>query len=197
VADPTWISSIKKSLRAHPAAAAILGLSQTQTPHNPYAFATFTLNYLWKENGSDGKRVLQGEILDNKNIIYNKSFLTKHRLSFDEKRTYLMGSSEDCDLGERITLKGGECVYEKSIRVQHKDPTSFLHFARKIMRSYQGYLFYKGQKQRRHASRVRLKKILPFLFDRYHLSWTQQIKIYITLTIAILLQHYARYKMSD
>src|ERR1700690_3620294 len=124
VADPGWFRGIKEAITQYPTAACIMGISQTVHIQNSYSFVTYILNCVWKENGSSSELVTNGEILDNKNIVYNKIFLSKHALQFNEKRiSYRNGSSEDCDLGERIVQSGGKCFYVKTIVVKHKDPT--------------------------------------------------------------------------
>jgi glycosyltransferase involved in cell wall biosynthesis len=192
IAGASWVASIRSAIKQHPHAAALLGLSETLHPTNPYAFVTFLLNYIWKEKGTRGKKVVAGEILDNKNIVYNRLFLTDHKLRFDETRTTRFhGASEDCDLGNNIVTAGGQCFYEKTIRVKHKDPGLFLSFVRKFIRSYRAYLNYKLEigsqwPEETRGSSIKLRTLTPQLMDYYHLSVIQKFHAYITL-IGILL----------
>jgi glycosyltransferase involved in cell wall biosynthesis len=196
-ANISWVASIRTAIKKYPSAAAILGLSETQYPQNPYSFVSFFLNYIWKENGRVGERVILGEILDNKNIVYNKRFLRKHSLQFDEHRTvHFAGASEDCDLGARIVASGGICFYRKSIRVKHGDPTSFLNFIRKYVRSYSGYLVYQlqtmGSVGTTNAKKIRLRWLLPIMLQTYRYSFLKRTGVYIIICIIILIQQMVR-----
>lgn len=195
IANNMWIASIRSSIQKYPHAAAILGLSETLCPHNPLSFAMFILNFIWKENGSIDKKIVSGEILDNKNIVYNKTFLRKHALSFNEHRAvYFNGASEDCALGDRIVRAGGNCFYCKNIIIAHKDPISHIHFIRKFFRSYRVYTHYISHTQKRtpklqNSRKIRLLQILPQTMRQHHLTAIEMLLVLLVLTETLLLKN--------
>ncbi|KKQ88440.1 MAG: hypothetical protein UT13_C0001G0086 [Candidatus Pacebacteria bacterium GW2011_GWF2_38_9] len=89
VADVDWYESIKKellSLDINTEIVAILGNSQTYYKNNLFSLLTLFKDKIWKGSKIKKNKVLDFEILDNKNIVYNKNFLIKNKLSFDESR---------------------------------------------------------------------------------------------------------------
>jgi len=141
VADIHWLDTIKKSITDHSQVAAILGHSQTYHSQNVYSLATYLFDQDWKKKNLEGKKVLNFEILDNKNIVYSKSFLDQHKIRFDEKRVHLHnGAAEDADLGLQIQLSGGMAIFVARIVVKHKDPITWTHFFMKRFVAFAAYL---------------------------------------------------------
>ena len=197
VANEDWLENIKKAISKNPQMAAILGFSDTYYCHNPYSLATFVFNYQWKENGTLGQKIIDMEILDNRNIVYNKSFFKKHNIRFDEDRTnFFDGAGEDCDLGMQIQVKKGKAIYIKEIYVKHKDPVTFEKYFKKLVFSSKAYGSFgkKWQKYRdkvglsKRPLRLRLRNLLPEFIKEYRLSWIMSLRLLMILTITILLK---------
>jgi len=169
VASPDWLHEIKKTIETYPRSAAVLGYSWTINSQNPYSLCTQYNIQLWKKGGIKGKRVVDLEILDNKNIAYNKVFLQRHHLTFNENlSTSIFGAFEDCDLGMQIQQAGGEAIYQSRIEVAHHDPTTWSIYVKKVTNSAFSYMnfekkwlnFRKSLPQKRYKNNFR--KALQF-----------------------------------
>ncbi len=133
VAHPDWFSSIKKSIKKHRNAAVIVGKSNTYFNKNMFSLATLFFNQMWKENGKIEEKITYFETLDNKNITYNKDFLVKNNLEFNEKRfKENNGAGEDVDLGLQISKKKGKAFFVSNMLIQHKDPITFSSYFMKL-----------------------------------------------------------------
>lgn len=144
VASPDWLEKLKLSISHHRNASVILGLTKPYNPHNSYSLATYIFACEWKDNNSKGVHITNLEILDNKNILYNKSFLSLHHLAYDEDRiTHLGGAAEDCDLGKQIQRQSGKAYYIPSIVAFHKEPLSWNWYWKKYFLSLAAYEWYR------------------------------------------------------
>jgi GT2 family glycosyltransferase len=194
VADKDWLKNFKRAIKSHPNLATAIGFSGTYYPHNPYALTTFFFNYLWKENGAKGNDVLDLEILDNKNIAYNKKFLKAHHIQYDQARIReYNGASEDCDLGRQIGEAGGKALYDKSIRVYHKDPRTFSHYFKKTAVALKAYQTYRSKWQLSMADgfkRVRVRSFLPFFIQEQRLNPYEAFIVTCLVFTTILLKKY-------
>lgn len=162
VADRDWFANIKKAILKNTKVAAILGQSKTLNSQNVYSLATLFFDEIWKQCSIRDTKILDTEILDNKNLVYNKKFLIENKLSYDETRiNRYNGASEDCDLGMEIGRAGGEALYDKDILVFHKDPDSFSWYYKKLLWGTRAHLTYekKWRKERNQTSSY-FKKII-------------------------------------
>lgn len=117
-----------------------MGWCETYYPRNAYSQATILFDNVWKSRSLDDNRVLDFEVLDNKNVVYNKIFLNRNKLRYDENRErYQHGAAEDCDLGIQIQEAGGTAVLNKKILIWHKDPQDWLWFMKKNVASWRAY----------------------------------------------------------
>ncbi len=133
VADLAWFSEIKNGIKKFPKSNVLLGKSVTYYSKNPYGLATQIFQTIWKLNGIDKNNVLQFDILDNKNIVYKKSFLKENNLEYDETRAVKhLGASEDSELGLQIGRAGGRATYLSNMLVKHKDPSTFTYYFKKL-----------------------------------------------------------------
>ena len=145
VANHNWFSSIKSFLflKKNKKVNVLIGNSKTYYKNNIYSLLTNFKDKIWKDSKISKDKVWDYEILDNKNIVYDKKFLLENNLSFDESRSKEMnGASEDCDLGMQLQKAGAVAKYDKKMLVSHKDPGDFFNFYRKIFFSTLGHLSY-------------------------------------------------------
>jgi len=144
IANRFWIQQIKRTIGAHPDICVVLGHSKTQYPDNPYSLATFLFQEEWKEQNVLDDTIINFEILDNKNIVYNKTFLRKYHIMYDESRTHILnGAGEDSDLGMQIQEHRGKALYNRLMIVDHKDPLNGISYLRKYIRSFAAYEWFK------------------------------------------------------
>lgn len=143
VAEERWFEAIKDSIKKYPGVSVILGQTDTYYNRNIISLSTSFLENLWKHNRVRNRKVYDLEILDNRNIVYNRRFLSKNKIAFDETRvSHYGGSSEDCDLGMQIQKVGGKAIYESNMKVFHKDPVNGIHYFKKLVYSTKGHLSY-------------------------------------------------------
>jgi|GEM_PF-833696 len=201
IADKNWVRELKRSIQKNSDAVVILGESKTLYPQNIFSLTIYLLDQNWKKNRIHGQRILNYEILDNKNIVYNNPFLKKHRIAFDEKRVCILhGAAEDCDLGKQIEKAGGVALYQKMAVVSHLDPTHFFWFCKRYIKSYAAYLFFaqKWPQTNSFPSQIGLKKLIVDHLAKYRYSSIQQVALYIFLSlvvgVSIILQHIIKNK---
>ncbi|AKM81049.1 MAG: family 2 glycosyl transferase [candidate division TM6 bacterium GW2011_GWF2_28_16] len=179
VADVDWYESIKKellSLDINTEIVAILGNSQTYYKNNLFSLLTLFKDKIWKGSKIKKNKVLDFEILDNKNIVYNKNFLIKNKLSFDESRVrFFNGASEDCDLGMQIFEKKGKAKYLPEMLVFHKDPHSSFQFYRKIYFSTLGHIKYEEKWSNFRKNNLAINH--DFNFFRFTMSFMNENKL--------------------
>lgn len=144
IADRSWMNVIKQSLQNSSHIDVLLGRTLPYVATNPYSLATHVFQDEWKMNHIRGKHINNYEILDNKNIVYNRIFLKMHSLQYDESRvTYLSGAAEDCDLGRQIQSKKGNAVYAARMTVYHKNATTMQSYWRRTILSLAAYKHYR------------------------------------------------------
>lgn len=197
VAEIDWFERIKKRvfLDKSQDLIAILGFADTYQKNNVFSLVTNFFDYIWKEAGHFSGRVTDFEILDNKNIIYNKKLLLKNFISFDATRIEEMnGASEDCDLGRQIGLVDGKAFYDKKIIVSHKDPDNFLWFLKKYLFSVEAYrsFFKKWQTEKYNPKKKKLslKNELHLFISKNKLTPFNKLKFYFLVCLHVLLDYY-------
>lgn len=139
LAEPNWMEAISLAIKSHPESAAFLGNSKTYFSDNPYSLATWLLDEWWKVAGRKGSFIHHGAILDNKNVVYNRKFLEKNHLKYDETRTVHHGAAEDADLGLQIQEADGRLRYLSKMIVYHQDPRTWSHFWQKFFNSNRAF----------------------------------------------------------
>jgi glycosyltransferase involved in cell wall biosynthesis len=134
LAERQWMEHMAGAVRAHRRAAAILGRSLTADPQSlPALIVAFSV-YLWHRGGvGDDGTIGDYAVLDNKNIVYNRTFLSGHGLAYDESMVAIAnGAGEDADLGLQIAASGGTAFYDPTMIVRHKDPNTLTGVWRKL-----------------------------------------------------------------
>jgi glycosyltransferase involved in cell wall biosynthesis len=132
IATAQWLSSLQTAIKHNSNIAAILGRSDTMFSTNLFSLATMFNIWYWKRGAIKGSHVIDLEVLDNKNIAYNRTFLQKHGIRFSNKRSL---GWEDCDVGMQIQKVGGKAVYAEGVLVLHKDPVMINDYLKKIYHS--------------------------------------------------------------
>jgi glycosyltransferase involved in cell wall biosynthesis len=194
IASPNWFSSIKKSIKKYPNSASILGKSGTFFKKNPSSLVTLIFDEFWKKsNINKNNKVLDLEVLDNKNIAYNKLFLTKNKTFFSEEIVkYYNGACEDSDLGMKIQKAGGKAYFCEEMYVEHKDPTDFIWYYKKLIFSSKSHFLYEKRwdefrKKQKFSSNLKIKLFLKDFFNRENLSFSQKINIYFHVFVTIII----------
>jgi len=190
VAHQDWIKQINFSIEKH-RPDVIMGWCDTYYSDNVYSLSTLLFDNEWKERSIKGDQVIDFEILDNKNIVYKKKFLSEYNLKYDESRADVeLGAAEDCDLGIQVQEAGGKAVCNKKILVWHKDPQNFLWLINKTKSSFYAYqsLLLKWPME----DRQKLKKESRSLSDlvgefsqKYQLNFFQKAHLFIVCKITL------------
>lgn len=194
IALPGWYKNIKQKVSSDNSVAAIVGKTSTYYKQNIFSLATDFLDNLWKQNRMEKGNIVDFAILDNKNITYNKKFLKKNNISFDETRVnFSLGSSEDCDLGMQIKRTGGKAKYAQNIHTLHKDPVRLIQYYKKLLSSTLGYkAFEKKWKHyrkiisKRHTKIQSLKLLLKYL-NQQQINLFGRIQLITLITVSLLL----------
>lgn len=191
IADPNWIKEISIQLQKTPGIATVLGNTKTLQPQNIFSLSTYILDQNWKMNRVQGKTVLSFEILDNKNIVYNRTFFKKHHLQFDESRSNLLsGAAEDCDLGFAIEQAGGAAVYAENMNAVHQDPSNWSWFWKRQIKSFAAYLTlekkWPNQLTAQPKKTVRLSKIIQLAATEAHYSEMQTMRLKLFLSSVVM-----------
>lgn len=178
-----WYQAIKKAITSSPQVAVILGENGTYYRHNPYSLATQAFLRQWTQTWVEADQVLNGEVLDNKNIVYNREWLNQAGLAYDETRIEsLHGAGEDADLGKAIEAAGGQMVYEPAMRIDHKDPQTGRHYWRKYLTSLAAYRWFlakpTNRKRRDKPTKPKLRSLLVQLIHRNTYSFSQRLHLY-------------------
>jgi glycosyltransferase involved in cell wall biosynthesis len=188
VADKNWCEQIKFSINKHPKAAAIIGRSETFYSNNVYSLAMLFDDNFWKSAVIKNNNVIDLEILDNKNIVYNKSFLFEHKLEYDESRSVnQMGASEDCDLGMQIQKAGGLAFYNEKMLITHKDSTNIHNYFKKSLNRANAHLTYEI-KWSDYRKRLNLNhKKRKMVVELFRFAQNKMIPVWKTIYLIILL----------
>ncbi len=194
VADSEWLAAIKVALKEKSHASALIGPSATYFEINIFSLTTLFFDRLWKLNARKKEKIIDFEILDNKNVAYNMKFLIENNISFDESRLmYGNGASEDCDLGMQIQVKSGQAFFVNGMKITHKDPTNFFLYYRKLISSvvahqqYEKKWSYYREKKLIVKRSMTLKSYLVKFIVEFRLSLVQigllMFHIFLTLFI--------------
>lgn len=183
VAAENWIQEHSSFLNAHQDANVIIGESQTIS-NNIWSLSILILDQHWKKNGVSGNKVIDYEILDNKNIVYSQKFLKENKINFDTKRSsFLLGAAEDSDLGKQIEMNNGKAFFNSKAKIKHQDPTNFKWFLKRYFRSYAAYLYFKEKwpNPPKRSAHIRLNEIIEATMHEYQLNIWRQMSLYVLL----------------
>jgi glycosyltransferase involved in cell wall biosynthesis len=199
IAGKQWLDSLCLAIEQSKNVAAVLGQSDTLYRTNLFSLATMFNIWYWKKQAIIGSRILDLEVLDNKNIVYNKTFLQNHLIRFDDERNK---GWEDCDVGMQIQRAGGKAIYASRALVFHKDPTTLGSYLKKVYNSALEEISYrKGWDAFRQSHGLKRFKShayanIPIFTKRYHLSfvWTAALVLILYLTYGYIKIVTARHK---
>jgi glycosyltransferase involved in cell wall biosynthesis len=202
VASAYWFNSVKKAVKNHPQAAAILGCSHTFYKKNIFSLTTLIFDEFWKNSAiNKDNRVVDLEILDNKNIAYNKKFLLKKNTFFSEEIVkYFNGACEDSDLGMKLQQAGGKAYYVAEMYIEHKDPINLLWYYKKLIFSARSHALYEQRwSDFRSKLTVRSKlKIVDFLssfMERENLQFLDRLAIYFHVFLSIVFNKLSKFML--
>lgn len=177
VADQAWYAELILGIKRHPHAAAVIGATNTQDFSNLWSLATWCFDQIWKQSNmsastrSGDSKIIDLEVLDNKNIAYNQRFLQTSNIRFNEAALLVdgIGAAEDADLGMQIALHGGTAWFLSKAVVAHKDPNTFSWYCKKIMASARAISRYRSHwsAQRNNLPNARVSHIKFRLFRQW------------------------------
>ena len=145
IVDKNFVRKMKQALKKHPHAVAIAGKSLSHNNRNLISHTISINENFWKSTVRVGDNIKDLETLDNKNVVYNISFLKKHNISYDESRTLFDGASDDCDLGMQIQRVGGLAYYEKNMIVYHKNLTDIFSYTKHLLQRSSAHKTYENK----------------------------------------------------
>ena len=192
IADQNWYYYIKKSIQES-SDWAILGDSK---PHSVSVFSTVShlLESYWKKKGtSRSGKITDLEILDTKNVAFNKKLLGIKKISFDESRVNVnFGASEDCDIGMKIQKSGGSAKFDHNIIVHHKDPTNIVNYYQKLVKNIYSHVNYEHiwMQYRRQTIKKQQNKFLSYFFQfskKNNLRAVIQVQVLFHALLSILI----------
>lgn len=177
VADPNWYKNIKIYTAKFPLISVILGKSSEYFTKNVAALTRFYIDEVGKIGAIKNRLIVDHEIIDSKNVVYNRTFLRKNNIKFDVGLLrYGQGASEDCDLGMQIYSAGGVAIYNEKIKVAHKNPTDLFVFYKKLSFTLRNHLVYEKKWEKvRNGIRTRRRvvdklKLFVDFTDKYNLD---------------------------
>lgn len=178
IAELNWYKRIKFITRKIDGVSAILGYSEEYNSKFIPALVKYYIDQTGLIGAIEKKYLINDlEILDSKNIIFNKKFLKDNNIKFDVSLlNYGNGASEDCDMGMQIYHAGGRAIFDKKIRVSHKDPINYSSYYSKILFTLKNHLVYE-EKWRKVRSGISTKrqfvekiKIAKEIINRYNMN---------------------------
>lgn len=193
IADPNWYKRIKLVTTHFPKLSVILGSVNEYHIKSTAALTKFYIDEVGKLGVVKNKLILDHEILDSKNIIYNKFFLDNNGIQFDVNLLkYAQGASEDCDLGMQIYSFGGLAIYDEKIKITHKDPTSLLIYYKKLFFTLRNHLVYEVKwsnvRKNIHTKRLLVEKYKLFIDfrEKYSLNVIKTFLVLINIFLTFL-----------
>lgn len=195
IVDVNWSNAIDLliSQKKNSELVAVLGSVKNFDDDNVFALTADFLEQLWKGNRLDKHKILDYEILDNKNLLLNKQYLLKQQIKYDEQLVTdnHLGSSEDCDLGMQLWLKKARVLYQPNMIVFHEYNPHFLLYYQRLFRLIGERQFYE-QKWCLFRQQIVLEKKLGLRFlYRYliskRLSFFKSVIFLVNLLVSYLL----------
>ncbi len=170
IADVTWYQEIVKTIvrltKSHQKVGVILGKTQNYFCDNVFSTAFHIGTEYWRRENMQNNKIINYQVLDSRNIVYNRELLLKEKLLFNPDAE--MSGAQDIELGIRIQTEGIGAVYNESLIVSHKNPTTF------------GAYFKKNADYDRTNSRV--EHFLGSQMVKKNLSIGEKIEILVTET---------------
>jgi GT2 family glycosyltransferase len=163
VADANWYKTFKRAISSDPHIAAFVGSSDTYYRRNIFSLSKHFITELGKvQTVSSNEEIKDLEILDAKNVVYNRRFLSSKQIECDVGLLkHGPGASQDCDIGMQIQQKGGKAYYIPQALVIHKDPFSIFDYYKKLFFSWKGHLVYE-RKWATYRQEVLKRHKVPF-----------------------------------
>jgi len=128
-ADSRWYGEVVKAAHQHPQDAALVGPSCNHYGRNAYACAFQFSNDWYRWRAIKEGEIVDYDVLDSRNIVYNASLLRQNDIRFDDS----LQGSEDVDIGLQIFSKGLKAKAIEGMIVYHKEPRSMgAFFSRKL-----------------------------------------------------------------
>ena len=195
--DHRWLEKMLHVRIIHPHAAAFIGQSKSANPRNSFSLAAQYFELCWKLPALKNKTIIDPEILDTKNIMYNSRAFHQHRLKFkQERQNGKLLTTDDIDMGMQLWKHGYRMFYEENAVVYHDDPTVASTFFHKLLFDRFSYKQFarRWKKERTRLQHIRKKipsqEILQHVFAIYHTPWhlriaTRLIIIYSNLLITL------------
>lgn len=193
VADYRWYERIKTTTSRLAKVSAIRGKSNEYYSTSTVALTKAFIDEVGKIGAIQGKLVVDHEVLDSKNIVYNKAFLTKHKIQYDVNLLdHGYGGSQDCELGMQIGKAGGVSIYDAKMIVFHKDITQIPKYLFRLKSTLLDHMVYE-KKWENYRIGVKTKRPLlakiSLLFDfkeRYHLSNYKTLQLVCLIFLSFL-----------
>lgn len=160
IAGINWYAEVKRGVENFSNYGALLGSAETYFKSNTFSISRHFINELGKVQTIKNQKIFDLEILDAKNVIYNKQFLSKFKLCCDQGLTkYGLGASQDCDLGMQIQEVGGKAMYLPQATVTHKDPVEFFDYYQKLYSSIKHHMLYEHKWEQFRSKKISTKKV--------------------------------------
>jgi glycosyltransferase involved in cell wall biosynthesis len=199
VAKPNWYENIKKTVLSNNNIDVILGSNRTYYRSNIASLTEYLIYSIWRNGKIINNKIVDFEILDSKNIVYNKKFLNSKNIKFDEEMImYDNGSSEDSDLGMKIFSNKGRVFFAKNVVVLHKDETSIFNLLKKIIKRSNGHYHYERKwKKIRQGFKQNKIDYLKYLLEYKRtmgINSVRMIYILFLLVIIIPIIFFSKYK---
>lgn len=168
VPSRNWYQEIKQTIVQNKECSVILGSTDEHNIHSSVALTKAYIDEVGKLGAIEKNKVMDFEILDSKNIVYNRLFLKKNKVGFDiGLLNYGNGASEDCDMGMQIFKANGVAIYNEKIKAKHKNPVSVDTYYKKLFFTLKNHLIYEEKWSEIridiHTKRTLYQKITLFI----------------------------------
>jgi glycosyltransferase involved in cell wall biosynthesis len=194
VVDIDWIFSVAEFIALSPKRyQAVLAHTDTFYPRNVFALSANLIDGFWKENRIKKNDITDPEILDTKNVFFQKKFIADEALSFRKVlKNSDIDASEDCDFGMQFGVAGGKAGYKRNSVAFHKDPREFIVYWQKLLRYGLSHAEYERlwSKVRKREQRYYFR-FLPFALkycERHSLGEVMTTLVIMNCIMTILLR---------
>lgn len=191
ILDFNWLTNAKKSIQQNQEFQAILGNALIDDLASLLSLVDYFDKQSWINSAVKDSQVLDLEVLDTKNIIYNRRFLIKHNIFFDSKLNKQYANiCEDSDLGMQMSAHQARAHFAKDLIFFHQNQLKLNAYLKKTIIYTTSHLVYqkKWQILRRkcfHSNHYffRIKTLFTLLFkkDLFKMSLCKRISILLIL----------------
>ncbi|MFZ5376241.1 MAG: glycosyltransferase family 2 protein [Patescibacteria group bacterium] len=168
-ADFNWIRNIRRTLKKNLSVKVIVGYADTFFQNNSFAIARQIFDSYRKEQSVKvprGSKIVDFEMFDTKNLTLDKNFFLNRQIGFiSYPKPAGVVEIEDCQLGRLFQEKTKHlsnhqslAMYDRSITIFHKDPTSFGKYLRKYLSSAIGFYYFR----KRWPEKQQEKQVIKF-----------------------------------